>query len=162
MASKTLKPFQGLKLMWWWFRGDAWLASKTLKPFQGLKHTILRFGESVIGIVGFKNSETLLGIETKYKAPSSFSHPFASKTLKPFQGLKLKYTTFEVPQFDASKTLKPFQGLKHCCCCCYKILHSCFKNSETLLGIETLKSTYTVVSTRVASKTLKPFQGLKL
>ena len=85
----------------------------------------------------------------------------ASKTLKPFQGLKRDNTIKLWNLEGASKTLKPFQGLKPYRLTQMKLESHRFKNSETLLGIETT-SDLSLIEYLNASKTLKPFQGLKL
>ncbi len=109
-ASKPLKPFQGLKPIVKQPISLSIIASKPLKPFQGLKPCSRNRTRNSQG--RFKASETLLGIETNAKRYLSTNKMVASKPLKPFQGLKLVVGLLHRIVCIASKPLKPFQGLK--------------------------------------------------
>ena len=87
VASKPLKPFQGLKHSGYAINRLLQFvrASKPLKPFQGLKQTAIHKNNSPI--FRFKASKTLSGIETTSPTLLLCSQ-IASKPLKPFQGLK--------------------------------------------------------------------------
>ena len=60
-----------------------------------------------------QNLKTLSGIETQERNnPAEYKSPYpATKTLKPYQGLKLR-VNFASRQVCRLKTLKPYQGLK--------------------------------------------------
>ncbi len=67
----------------------------------------------------------------------NFPTPTVGKTLKPYQGLKLKVCLHFIAPTTVGKTLKPYQGLKH---------------KEVLSRFAPVQ----------VGKTLKPYQGLKL
>ena len=155
-ASKPLKPFQGLKLIHISISELSNNASKPLKPFQGLKHTRCRYFHTLLG---FKASETLLGIETQQWQLQQH-RSYASKPLKPFQGLKPPSPLRKYPTLVASKPLKPFQGLK---LLVGQVLQTCIQASKPLKPFQGLKlsSSTNLLIRSDASKPLKPFQGLK-
>ena len=64
-----------------------------------------------LGLISFKASKTLSGIETLRSLRVKLILN-ASKPLKPFQGLKQEYPVSRFWGSNASKPLKPFQGLK--------------------------------------------------
>ena len=141
-ASKPLKPFQGLKRIWYYFYSRPTCdASKPLKPFQGLK--LATKGLKPTQLICFKASKTLSGIETLgFCLHQYYWLCIASKPLKPFQGLKLLLVSSLAAIKGASKPLKPFQGLKLCTyapSAKFGRRYPSFKASKTLSGIETAK-----------------------
>ena len=110
-----------------------------------------------------KNPKTLSGIET---ASASLLAKFlfsGTKTLKPYQGLKL-CKAFHVGfllLLNGTKTLKPYQGLKQgfLIICKFPILGH--KNPKTLSGIETLSNSGSTFHSKVRHKNPKTLSGIE-
>ncbi len=133
VASKPLKPFQGLKLFCVGNIGLEPRRFKASKTLSGIE-TALQF-LLMIYPASFKASKTLSGIETHFSEMISKMGSFkASKTLSGIE--TYRPLASQKAESFASKPLKPFQGLKHSELA-IATAQIGFKASKTLSGIET-------------------------